>query len=106
MYCANRFFNLFAEFEPHCFFENHLNDLCGGIIFPAYVDLTLILFNSPYSVSGLAFPLIIGVLCAISWEVIAPLILPYSTGDWIDAVLYIFGCLLYAILRKLLLHNN
>ena len=103
MYCANRFLNLFFGFVPELFLKNHLNDLCGGIIFPAYVDLLLIFLKSPYHINGWKVSIAIGLICAISWEIIAPLFLPYSTGDWIDAILYVIGSLIYASLKKIII---
>lgn len=38
-YCANRFYGAWNGVLPEQFCRNHFGDLCGGMLFPAYVNL-------------------------------------------------------------------
>ena len=37
-------------------------------------------------------------MCGLAWEGIAPLVLPDSTGDWLDVAAYVLGMLTYWLL--------
>ena len=94
-YCLNRFFGLFSAILPHDFALYHLNDLFGGIVFPSYVNAILILSKYRVRVRTISKILAIELVCAFVWEGLAPLFLPWSTGDILDVACYLFGGVLY-----------
>ena len=73
----------------------HLNDLCGGVLFPLYVDMISAAVKKSRLITSLPRALSLSATCGICWEVIAPLFLPYSTGDALDAVAYTLGIIAY-----------
>lgn len=74
----------------------HFNDCLGGLAFGAYLNLILSLSRWPEKrLSHPAGFVVVGVLCSLFWEGVAPLFLPNSTGDPLDGVAYILGMLLY-----------
>lgn len=99
LYCANRFFDSFAGILPTAFLKYHFNDLCGGIIFPAYVNTLLIFFRSNYRVDCLYKIFVLELICSLAWEVIAPMFLSRSTGDLVDAFMYFIGGSIYCFMR-------
>lgn len=79
--------------------RNHFNDFLGGVSFIALVNV--ILFFSIYNkVKRLGSILLIGVACSIVWELITPVFLDSSTGDFWDAVSYSLGFTLYWIIKR------
>lgn len=84
------------------FMANHFNDLVGGVVFPAYVNGLCIVLGAPWRVDSLAASLALSALCALSWEVIAPIFIERSTGDLLDALIYVAGGLIYLALRRAL----
>ena len=100
-YAANRFSRLFTSI-PHLasFFRFHFNDYLGAIVFIAYLNLLLVAGKRSVCVR---FPLLLiwaGVL-SLMWEGVAPLILPYSTADWLDCLAYFLGVTTYWLLWRL-----
>lgn len=79
--------------------RNHFNDFLGGVSFIALVNA--ILFFSIYNkIKKLGIILIIGVGCSIVWELITPIFLDSSTGDFWDAVSYSLGFTLYWMIKR------
>lgn len=78
--------------------RNHLNDYLGAVVFAAYFNLLLSLAGRP-RVERLPFFLALGLLCSAAWELLAPLVLTYSTADWIDCIAYFLGFLTYWLLN-------
>ena len=77
----------------------HANDYLGGIAFAAYLNLILSLSRWPEK--RLRRPgelVVLGLLCGLCWECIAPLFLPDSVGDPLDVVAYVLGTLSYWLL--------
>ena len=67
--------------------------------FAAYLNLVISLSRWPER--RLCKPLqfiLAGLLCGLAWEGIAPLVLPDSTGDWLDVAAYVLGMLTYWLL--------
>lgn len=103
LYCANRFYRLFDCCIPLSFAQFYFGDLCGGTLFPAYVNLVgLVVIKKPL-INSFKRILILELICSIAWEVIAPLVLPRSTGDALDVLAYFCGGLLYFAFRRLYL---
>ena len=81
------------------FLRCHCNDYLGGVAFAAYLNLVISLSRWPER--RLCKPLqfiLAGLLCGLAWEGIAPLVLPDSTGDWLDVATYVLGMLTYCLL--------
>lgn len=85
------------------FLANHFNDLVGGVVFPAYVNGLCIVLGAPWRIDTLAASLALSVLCALSWELIAPIFIARSTADLLDALVYVAGGLIYLALRRALI---
>ncbi len=69
----------------------HANDYLGGIAFAAYLNLILSLSRWPEK--RLRRPgelVVLGLLCGLCWECIAPLFLPDSVGDPLDVVAFMY----------------
>lgn len=72
----------------------HLNDLLGGIVFCAYVNVILIKSNKKTLTKYWElFIMIFSV--GIIWEYVFPLILSYSVSDPFDVIFYILGATVY-----------
>lgn len=102
VYAVNKFTPLFDATLSFNIAKNHLNDACAGMMFPAYVNALCIVSRSRWRVEGFGSTIALGALCCFAWEVIAPLIVPWSVGDPIDCLCYLGGGLLYAALRRLI----
>ena len=99
-YIANRFYlkHLNIPYIGHML-RNHFNDFIGGFVFPAYVNLLLILSGRKVIKRFVyLFLLMLGV--SLLWEYVFPLVLPYSTSDILDIVAYMLGTLLYYFVMK------
>lgn len=74
----------------------HFNDYLGGISFAAYLNVILSLSNwTSFQLSKVYHFLFAGLFCGICWEVITPIFIQTSTGDFWDVVAYILGMLTY-----------
>lgn len=102
IYAVNKSTPLFDAILPLDIAKNHLNDFCAGVMFPAYDNVLCIVSRSRWRVEGFGSTIALGALCCFAWEVIAPLIVPWSVGDPIDCLCYLGGGLLYAALRRLI----
>lgn len=72
----------------------HVNDYLGGVLFPVYTNILISVFlDTGKRMVRLAQFVSVGVVCAVFWEGIAPLVLSYSTADILDCIAYIFGSL-------------
>ena len=80
---------------PYWFSHYYLNDLCGGVLFPAYVNLIVHLVTGEEIVTTYARALLMGASCSLAWEVVAPALLTNSTADPLDAIAYVVGMLAY-----------
>lgn len=100
VYAVNRWLFSFDAFLPHAFAHYHLGDLCGGIIFPAYVNVLARIVAKRELIVSLPTSLCLSAICCVSWEVLAPLAFPHSTGDIIDACMYVLGGLIYLAARN------
>lgn len=94
-YLINRFVFSFDLLIPWKSLRYHLNDLCGGVLFPFYVDTLCMAIIGRRLINSIPRALLISAICSICWETLAPLFLPYSTGDVLDAVAYALGTLAY-----------
>lgn len=95
VYLVNRFVLRLDFFVSPEFAANHLGDLCGGIIFPAYVNTLARAVTSKPLITNLGRSLATSAICAICWELLAPLVLTQSTPDPLDAGMYFLGGLMY-----------
>ncbi len=81
----------------------HFNDYLGGISFAAYLNFILSLSNwTSFQLTKIQHFLIAGLLCGICWELITPLFIQSSTGDFWDAIAYILGMLTYWFFSEVL----
>ncbi len=104
-YCANRFYGAWDGVLPEQFCRNHFGDLCGGMLFPAYVNLLCLAVGRRALICGMPTSLATGVVCSIAWEIAAPMVLSYSVGDPLDAIAYVIGALTHELLRKLFIRG-
>ena len=94
-YLINRFVFSFDSLIPWKSLRYHLNDLCGGILFPFYVDTLCMAITGRRLINSIPRALLLSAVCSICWEALVPLFLPYSTGDILDAVAYALGIIAY-----------
>lgn len=81
------------------FLRNHYNDFLGGVSFIAVVNI--ILFFSIYNkIKKLKIILLIALICSIFWELITPIFLSDSTGDFWDVISYSLGFTVYWIIKR------
>lgn len=95
VYLINKFVISFDILMPCAFVHYHLGDLCGGIIFPAYVNVLTEVFAGRHLIAGLRASLVLSCVCSITWEAITPLVFMYGTAGPIDACMYFAGGLIY-----------
>ena len=106
IYCANRFLYSFDGLLPTAFTRNHFNDLCGGMLFPAYANALFEALKVPIRIDDYPKAIVLGLACSVAWEVIAPLVLERSTADPVDACMYLGGGVLYVLARRLVLGSG
>ena len=102
VYLINRFAFSLDCVLPYEFVNYHLADLCGGIVFPAYVNVLTRIVSGREIICGLGSSLLLSALCAICWEVLASCVLHFGTADPIDALMYFLGGLVYLAFYKIL----
>ena len=101
VYLVNRYITSFDFFLPYDFAHYQLGDLCGGIIFPAYVNVLCETVSEKTPICSLVSSLALSAGCSICWEVLAPILLEFSTPDPLDACMYVIGGILYLVAFKL-----
>ncbi len=79
--------------------KNHYNDFLGGISFIALVNVIL-LFSKYNKIKKLKHILIIGLICSIAWELVTPVFVSESIGDFWDVISYGLGFTLYWIIKR------
>jgi hypothetical protein len=82
----------------------HFNDYCAGVLLPAYINLVLFVSSRSCAITTLRRAVATGLLCTLSWEVVAPAFLTWSTPDPVDALAYMAGCLSYLLAHRVYLH--
>ena len=100
LYIVNRFWlkHLKVPYIDYLL-KNHFNDFIGGFVFPAYVNLVLVLSGrNPINNFGVLVLFMLGV--SVIWEFVFPQFLSYSTSDILDVVAYMLGTLLYYFVMK------
>lgn len=102
VYLINRFAFSLDCVLPYEFVNYHLADLCGGIVFPAYVNVLTRIVSGREIICGLGSSLLLSALCAVCWEVLASCVLHFGTADPIDALMYFLGGLVYLAFYKIL----
>ncbi|WP_161471140.1 hypothetical protein [Adlercreutzia caecimuris] len=100
-YCLNRFLHGFDGVLPREFLLYHFGDLCGGILFPIYVNLVCIAAKSSFRIDSLGKAMMLEALCSAVWEGAIPLLWRASTADILDVVCYFVGGLVYWIMMSL-----
>lgn len=85
--------------------RNHGCDLAGGLVFPAYVDALCLATGRQRVVTTWPRVATLAAVCCVSWEILAPLAMPESTADPLDAVAYTLGIAIYALVLNRLPHN-
>ncbi len=101
VYLVNRYIASFDFFLPYNFAHYQLGDLCGGIIFPAYANVLCETVSGKTPICSLASSLALSAGCSICWEVLAPMVVEFSTPDPLDAYMYVAGGILYLAAFKL-----
>ena len=100
VYVCNTHFRSFDAILPHWLAHYYLNDLCGGVLFPAYVNLVAHLITGKEIVTTYSRAMLMGVGCSLVWEVVAPALLANSTADPLDAIAYVAGMLAYTACHR------
>lgn len=100
-YTCNSYFWSFDSVLPYGFAHYHLNDLCGGVLFPAYVNLVVNTVRGEAVITTYRRAILLGVGCSLVWEVLAPIFLSNSTADPLDAIAYVTGTLAYTACYRL-----
>lgn len=102
LYIANRWTLFSAWVLPWEVAKYHFGDFCGGIFFPAYVNLVLAFFGRDARVSNIVSMILVIAVCSFTWEIIGPLLVESSVGDLWDVVAYYLGGGVFLVLRGLL----
>jgi hypothetical protein len=100
IYLTNRFVMRLDFVVSPDFAANHLGDLCGGIIFPAYVNTLARVVTMRPLITTLGRTLALMAVCALCWELLAPVVITHSTPDPLDACMYVLGGLMYLLAFK------
>ncbi len=100
IYLTNRLVFPLDSVLPYEFANYHLGDLCGGVIFPAYVNVLGQAVSGKDIVVGLRSSLFYSALGSICWEIVTPFVFHYGTADPIDALMYFLGGLAYLALYR------
>lgn len=100
-YTLNKFTPIF-RFLPFDIAANHLNDFFAGILFPAYTNLILSFSKYRKLLRFDTIPRIslLILVCSFVWEFVAPIFLPFSTGDLLDIACYLLGGLFYWVIQR------
>ena len=85
--------------------RNHGCDLAGGLVFPAYVNVLCLATGRQRVITTWPRAAILTVICCVSWEILAPLAMPKSTADPLDAIAYALGIAIYALVLNRPPHN-
>lgn len=102
LYCSNRMLGIWDDFLPAWFCSGHFGDVCGGLLFPAYVNAICAASGSSFRADSPEKLLLLSLLCAVFWEGLAPLLLSYSVADASDCLCYLIGCQIYGLSRRLI----
>ena len=102
LYCSNRILGIWDDFLPAWFCSGHFGDICGGLLFPAYANVICMASGSSFRADSPGKLLLLGLLCAMFWEGLAPLLLSYSVADVSDCLCYLIGCQIYGLLKRLI----
>lgn len=94
--------NRFTPFLTGYFADNHLNDLMAGVLFPAYINLVLSYSRYWFRVDTVFRSAMVGLICCVVWELLAPAFLPFSTADLIDCACYFAGVFLHLAAASLI----
>ena len=86
---------------PSAFGHNHMNDLLAGVLFPAYLNLTMYFSSFDVRIRRVPHVFLIAFVCCVVWEGIYPLVNTSSTADLQDCLCYFCGSWLYSKLTKL-----
>ena len=105
LYTANRFWLKRVVTLPIAgyFLRCHLNDLLGGVVFTALINI--ILCHSKYSrlrINGIMQAMTIMFAVGLAWEYILPCVYPRGTADPLDLLAYMAGGMLYVLLCRLI----
>ncbi len=79
-YLCNRYLVSFDFLMPYEVAHYHFGDFCGGVLFPAYVNWLTRWIIGRDVVTTLPREIVCGLACGFVWEVLAPAVLPFSTG--------------------------
>lgn len=82
------------------FLKNHHNDFLGGVSFMSVINVILS-FSKYNKINNLTTILFIGLMCSVFWEVVTPIYLTRSTGDFYDAIAYCAGFLVYWLVKNI-----
>ena len=103
-YACNRYLVSFDFFLPYEIAHYHFGDFCGGVVFPAYVNWLTRLVIGKDVITTFPRELLCGLVCAFAWEVAAPAVLSFSTGDPLDVIAYLLGFLVHCVVYKIGVH--
>lgn len=100
LYLVNRFLkpttNIYLiDYILQC----HFNDFIGAIIFCVYTNTILVISKRRKPIFNFWVLLVYMLIIAICWEFLFPIILPYSTSDFLDVIAYLFGTIVYFLLN-------
>lgn len=100
-YACNRYLVSFDAILPYDIAHYHFGDFCGGVVFPAYVNLLTRCVVGADCITSFPRELALGVVCAFAWEVMAPALLSFSTGDPWDVLAYLLGFMVHGIAYRM-----
>ena len=94
-YTVNKYF---ADILKSVFMRNYFNDVMAGLLFPAYINILLIL--KPARLSGYIPLLLCTLAVGCFWEYVTPVYHPQSVSDKWDIAAYLAGTLLYCFVNS------
>lgn len=88
----------FANILNCVFMRSYFNDIMAGVLFPAYINIWLIL--KPCRLSGYIPLLLCTLAVGCFWEYVTPVYHPQSVSDKWDIAAYLAGTLLYCFVNS------
>lgn len=95
VYLTNRFVLPLDSVLPYDFANYYLGDLCGGVVFPAYVNFLTRTVSRREAITNLKTTLLLSLLCSFCWEFVTSCVFRIGTADPVDALMYLLGGLLF-----------
>ena len=106
VYCVNRFIIKPCLYDSESIIaiilKNHFNDFCGSFLFCSYLNILIYKTRADLSFRTLKDYVVLGIICAVFWECISPVLIKKSVSDYLDCIAYVAGTVTYYFAFKAL----